>query len=150
MPGLARISAIPSEAEATLARETKQALSLRLSGTSSLDLLAMDVASSEPIIRIPATAARLLVQILDEMGQGNAVKVIPVHPELTTQEAAELLNVSRPTLIQLLREGHIEFRKVGTHRRVRLDSLMAYKRKLHADRLAALAELSAYDQELGI
>ncbi len=149
MPGLARISAIPSEAEATLARETKQALSLRLSGTSSLDLLAMDVAS-EPTIRIPATAARLLVQILDEMGQGNAVKVIPVHPELTTQEAAELLNVSRPTLIQLLREGHIEFRKVGTHRRVRLDSLMAYKRKLHADRLAALAELSAYDQELGI
>ena len=149
MPGLARISAIPSEAEATLARETKQALSLRLSGTSSLDLLAMDVAS-EPTIRIPATAARLLVQILDEMGQGNAVKVIPVHPELTTQEAAELLNVSRPTLIQLLREGHIDFRKVGTHRRVRLDSLMAYKRKLHADRLAALAELSAYDQELGI
>ncbi len=149
MPGLARISAIPSEAEATLARETKQALSLRLSGTSSLDLLAMDVAS-EPTIRIPATAARLLVQILDEMGQGNAVKVIPVHPELTTQEAAELLNVSRPTLIQLLREGHIAFRKVGTHRRVRLDSLMAYKRKLHADRLAALADLSAYDQELGI
>lgn len=149
MPGLARISAIPSEAEATLARETKQALSLRLSGTSSLDLLAMDVAS-KPTIRIPATAARLLVQILDEMGQGNAVKVIPVHPELTTQEAAELLNVSRPTLIQLLREGRIEFRKVGTHRRVRLDSLMAYKRKLHADRLAALTELSAYDQELGI
>ena len=149
MPGLARVLAIPSEAEATLARETKQALSLRLSGTSSLDLLAMDVAS-KPTIRIPATAVRLLVQILDEMGQGNAVKVIPVHPELTTQEAAELLNVSRPTLIQLLREGHIEFRKVGTHRRVRLDSLTAYKRKLHADRLAALAELSAYDQELGI
>ena len=149
MSGLARISAIPSEAEATLARETKQALSLHLSGTSSLDLLTMDVAS-EPTIRIPATAARLLVQILDEMGQGNAVKVIPVHPELTTQEAAELLNVSRPTLIQLLREGHIEFRKVGTHRRVRLDSLMVYKRKLHAGRVAALAELSAYDQELGI
>ena len=149
MPGLARISAIPSEAEATLARETKQALSLRLSGASSLDLLAMDVAS-EPSIKIPATAARLLVQSVDAMGRGNAVKVIPVHPELTTQEAAELLNVSRPTLIQLLREGHIEFRKVGTHRRVRLDSLMAYKRKLHADRLAALAELSAYDQELGI
>lgn len=149
MPGLARVLAIPSEAEATLARETKQALSLRLSGTSSLDLLAMDVAF-KPTIRIPATAVRLLVQILDEMGQGNAVKVIPVHPELTTQEAAELLNVSRPTLIQLLREGHIEFRKVGTHRRVRLDSLIAYKRKLHADRLAALAELSAYDQELGI
>ena len=98
MPALARVSAIPSEAEATLARETKQALSLRLSGTPSLDLLAMDVAS-KPTIRIPASAVRLLVQILDEMGQGNAVKLIPVHPEMTTQEAAELLNVSRPTLI---------------------------------------------------
>ena len=84
------------------------------------------------------------------MSRGHAVKVIPVLPELTTQEAADLLNVSRPTLIQLLGEGKIEFRKVGTHRRVRLDSLMSYKRALHADRLAALAELMAYDEELGI
>jgi len=139
---------IPSDADAILAQETKQALGLR-SNAATLDLRAMNLAS-EPTIRIPATAARLLIQILDEMSRGHAVKVIPVLPELTTQEAADLLNVSRPTLIQLLGDGKIEFRKVRTHRRVRLDSLMAYKRASHADRLAALAELTAYDQELGI
>jgi excisionase family DNA binding protein len=139
---------IPSEADATLAKETRQVLS-RLSATSTLDLRAMNLAK-EPTIRIPASAAHLLIQILDEMSRGNAVKLIPIHAELTTQEAADMLNISRPTLIQLLNEGGIEFRKVGTHRRVRFESVMRYKRQLDTERKAALAELSAYDQEIGL
>jgi excisionase family DNA binding protein len=139
---------IPSEADATLAKETRQVLS-RLSATSTLDLRAMNLAK-EPTIRIPASAAHLLIQILDEMSRGNAVKLIPIHAELTTQEAADILNISRPTLIQLLNEGGIEFRKVGTHRRVRFESVMHYKRQLDTERKAALAELSAYDQEIGL
>jgi excisionase family DNA binding protein len=75
---------------------------------------------------------------------------VPVHAELTTQEAADLLNVSRPTLIQLLEEGKIPFRKVGTHRRVGMEQLMKYKRELETNRRAALAELVAYDQEIGL
>jgi excisionase family DNA binding protein len=124
---------IPTEAEALVAGATKDIFAPRL-GT----------------VRIPASAARLLVQILDEMSRGNAVKIVPVHAELTTQEAADLLNVSRPTLIQMLEEGKIPFRKVGTHRRIRTEKLMGYKRQLEADRRAALAELVAYDQELGL
>ncbi len=92
----------------------------------------------------------MLVGILDEMGRGNTVTVIPVHPELTTQEAADMLDISRPSLIQLLNEGKMEFRKIGTHRRVRFESVIAYKRRVHAERLAALAELAAYDHEIGI
>ena len=84
------------------------------------------------------------------MSRGNAVKIVPVHAELTTQEAADLLNVSRPTLIQMLEEGKIPFRKVGLHRRVRMEKLMQYKRQLEADRRAALAKLVAYDQEIGL
>jgi excisionase family DNA binding protein len=140
---------IPSEAETTLAKETKQILAQGLSSTLPLDLRAMNYAK-QPTIRIPASAARLLMQILDEMSRGNAVKMIPVHAELTTQEAADMLNISRPSLIQLLNEGKIEFRKVGTHRRIRLENVVSYKRRLDADRKAALDELSAYDQELGL
>jgi excisionase family DNA binding protein len=73
-----------------------------------------------------------------------------VRAELTTQEAADMLDISRPSLIQLLVEGKIEYRRVGTHRRVRFDSLMKHKREADAARRAALAELAAYDQELGI
>ena len=76
--------------------------------------------------------------------------LIPVHAELTTQEAADMLNISRPSLIQLLDDGKMEYRKVGTHRRVRFDALMAYKRQSDAERRAALVELAAYDQEIGI
>ena len=70
--------------------------------------------------------------------------------EMSTQEAADLLNVSCPTLIQMLDAGALEYRKVGTDRRIRVDSLMAHKHKLDADRRTSLAELSAYDQEIGL
>ncbi|MGC9158548.1 MAG: helix-turn-helix domain-containing protein [Terracidiphilus sp.] len=78
------------------------------------------------------------------------MKLIPINAELTTQQAADLLNISRPTLIRLLKEGKIEFHKVGTHRRVPFKSAMAFKRQIDEERRAALAELVAYDQELGI
>ena len=96
-------------------------------------------------MKLPASAVRVLVRILDQLGRGNAVAVMPVHAELTTQEAADMLNISRPSLIRLLDEGKIEFRKVGTHRRVRFQALMAFKRQAKADRKAVLAELAAYD-----
>jgi excisionase family DNA binding protein len=106
--------------------------------------------SSEATVKLPASAVRLLVRILEEMARGNAVTLIPVHAELTTQEAADMLNISRPSLIQLLEAGEIDYRRVGTHRRVRFEALMKYKRRVDAARRKALEELVAYDQELGI
>jgi excisionase family DNA binding protein len=140
---------IPSEAEAVLAKQTKEILAPRIGKNTSIDLRAMDFAS-EPTVKIPASAARLLVQILDEMSRGTSVKIVPVHAELTTQEAADLLNVSRPALIQMLEQEQIPFRKVGTHRRIPFAKAIEYKRKLESDRKAALAELIAYDQEIGL
>jgi len=141
-------SEIPSEADARLAGKTRLLL------TPLIDDLPQEAESlpltAEETIQLPRAAIRLLAQILDEMSRGNAVKVIPVHAELTTQEAADLLNVSRPTLIQMLESGALPFRKVGTHRRIRVDTLMAHERKLDAERIAALTELSAYDQQIGL
>jgi len=142
------IPALPSEDEVLLARQTSRALASRKQTPKPLRLRMLDDPTGT--IRIPAPAVRMLIHILEEMARGNAVSLIPVHAELTTQEAADMLNISRPSLIQLLEEGKIAFRKVGTHRRIRLNALLKYKRQADADRRAALADLAAYDQELGI
>jgi excisionase family DNA binding protein len=84
------------------------------------------------------------------MAKGNAVTLIPVHAELTTQQAAKILNVSRPFLIEQLEKSVIPYRKVGTHRRVMFKDLMEYKQTMDHNRLNALEELSAIDQELGL
>jgi excisionase family DNA binding protein len=140
---------LPSEAEAILAKESSRVLASRVQTAEPLRLRMLDD-PAKGTVKIPASAVRMLVHILEEMARGNAVTLIPVHAELTTQEAADMLNISRPSLIQILDQGKIEFRRVGTHRRVRFEGLMAYKRRADADRRAALAELAAYDQELGI
>src|SRR2546428_183555 len=139
-----------SEAEAILAKETSRVLAARMRKDEPLRLRILDDPSPEGTFNLPASALRLLVRILEEIARGNAVTLIPVHAELTTQEAADMLNISRPSLIQLLDEGKIEFRRIGTHRRVRFEALMEYKRQADADRRKVLAQLAAYDQELGI
>jgi len=143
------VPTLPTEMDATLARETSRSLASRMRSKTPLSFRVGDAAKEETL-QLPVPAVQMLVRILEEMARGNAVTLIPVHAELTTQEAADMLNISRPSLIQLLDEGKIEYRKVGTHRRIRFDALMAYKRQSDAARRAALAELAAYDQEIGI
>jgi excisionase family DNA binding protein len=141
----------PTEADATLARESARRLALQLAkanGTMQLRVVEPDGGSET--VTIPTVAFRLLVTILAEMASGNAVRLIPHHAELTTQEAAELLNVSRPYLVRLLDDGRIPFRRVGTHRRVLFKDVMTYKGEHHRARKAALDELSRLDQELGL
>jgi excisionase family DNA binding protein len=143
--------ALPSEKEAALARESSHKLARHLPRRrSSLQVRLLHKGREAETLEIPALAARLLLDILKQMANGNAVTILPVHPELSTQQAAELLNVSRPFLIQLLDQGHIPCRKVGTHRRVRFEDLIAYKRHEDQRRREALDELAAHDQELGL
>jgi excisionase family DNA binding protein len=84
------------------------------------------------------------------MAQRNAVTLIPVHAELTTQQAAELLNVSRPFVIKLIEDKVLPCKMVGTHRRVLFSDLMQYKQTIDAERLKVLEELAAQAQELGM
>lgn len=99
-------------------------------------------------IELPTSALRLLVDILAELADGNAVKVVPVHAELTTQEAADMLNVSRPHLVKLLEDGALPFHRAGKHRRVKFADLMHYKDARERASEEAMAELASQAQEL--
>ncbi len=142
----------PTAADVLLALEASRRLTKFLAAKPKKLLRVRIEPENEPdeSISIPVTAFRLLNSILTEMAKGNAVTLIPVHAELTTQQAAQILNVSRPFLIEQLEKGVIPYRKVGTHRRVMFKDLMEYKQTMDHNRLNALEELSAIDQELGL
>lgn len=101
-------------------------------------------------VELPTSALRLLVDILAELADGNAVKVVPIHAELTTQEAAGLLNVSRPHLVKLLEEGALPFHKTGKHRRIRFADLMQFKAERDRSSEQAMEKLVRQAQELNM
>ena len=141
----------PTEAEASLARESSRRLaSHKIGKRTSVRIQLVDDREKAEAVAVPASALRLFVHLLTEMSQGNAVTLIPTHAELSTQEAADLLNVSRPFLVKLLDERKIPCRTVGKYRRVRFDDLMAYKRKDDEARAKVLEQLTAEAQELGM
>lgn len=142
----------PSQDDATRAADALPALQSYLSRhrePSGSVHLAVEEDDGQTVV-VPAAALRLLVRILAHMAAGQGVSVVPSRAELTTQQAADLLNVSRPYLIGLLNEGKIDYRMVGTHRRVLMESLVEYKRGDDDLRRSAADELSALNQELGL
>ncbi len=144
-------TATPTAADARLARESLTRIDQILeAGPSDLRLCIRSDEPAGPEVRLPVSAVRLLKDILAEMAQGHAVTLLPVAAELTTQQAAGLLNVSWPFLIGLVEAGQTPFRRVGQHRRVRLDDLLAYKRKDDETRRRIADELMADAQELGM
>jgi excisionase family DNA binding protein len=144
------LAIITSETDALLAQETSRRLAPLLGKNTEYRLQFLSNGEPGEVLTVPATALHLLVQILAEMAQGNAVTLTPIQAELTTQQAADILNVSRPYFVQLLDNGEIPHRKVGTHRRVLLEDVLHYKADIKAKRHQVLDELTAYDQELGL
>ena len=99
---------------------------------------------------VPQVVVELLARVLAHLANGQGVSIVPANAELTTQQAADMLNVSRPYLIGLLDAGEVEYRKVGTHRRVLAGSLLEYKRRDDMRRRDAADELSVLTQEMGL
>jgi len=133
---------IPTEEDAKVATESSRILAAK-----PRTELRVRLDDGQEIV-LPKGVARLLSHILTEMSQGNAVTLFPIHAQLTTQEAAEVLNVSRPFVVKLLESGEIPFHRVGTHRRIHFRDLEAYKKKAENTRQEAMSELAAEAQKL--
>jgi len=101
-------------------------------------------------LSLPYSVYRVLEQVVHEMARGNAVRVLAVKAELSTQQAADLLNVSRPHLVKLLERGEIPYHRAGSHRRVVLEDLLVYKERRDRERLEALDEITRVSSELGL
>lgn len=149
MVALTQTPYIPTEEDAQLSKESSRILATHISNKAHR-LKIVEEDGTEQDATIPAAAYGLLIDILTQMARGNAVTIIPIHAELTTQEAADLINVSRPFLIKQLEEDIIPHHKVGRHRRVRFSDLMEYKQNIDAARSKVLDELVAISEELGL
>lgn len=143
---------IPNTQEAEIARQSSKILARHLASDTKQPVQVTLQASlgSPAIITLPASTLRLLLNILIQIADGNAVALVPIHAELTSQEAANLLNVSRPYLIQLLEAGQIPCRKVGTRHRILFQDLLHYKQKIDAQRLKVLEQLTEQAQLLNL
>jgi excisionase family DNA binding protein len=150
MRSISKIAALPASADSKAALETLKALSTS-AGPSAKEAVRLHFRSrtgASQNVPLPPLALQLLIEILRQTAAGNAVSVVPLRKEVTTHEAAEMLNVSRPFVIGLLEKREIPFRKVGTHRRIPLVALLKYKCKTDVIRDEALDFLAAQAQEL--
>ena len=140
---------LPAEKEVEAAVQGQRALAAYLAtGFETQRIQIFDEKNQAHQVELPTSALRLLVDILSELANGNAVRVVPVHAELTTQEAADLLNVSRPHLVKLLEDGVLPYHKTGKHRRVRFEHLMHFKSERDRASEIAMEELAKQAQEL--
>ena len=142
---------MPSQLEIENANQLRQivASAIRDDQDTVLKVVHPKERTAEPITLAPAIAQSLL-EVLRLISSGSGFMVIPVTAELTTQQAADLLNVSRPFLVGLLEKGEIDFHKVGRHRRVKAVDLFAYKEKRDRVRDMILEEMAAADAESGL
>jgi excisionase family DNA binding protein len=141
-----KIAHLPTPQEIEQAKQSSRTLSKYTSAERvQLSLRGSNGEADELIL--PGHVLQILLDVLAEMSRGNAISLMPTHQELSTQEAAALLNVSRPFLVGLLEKQEIPFRKVGSHRRVYLKDVLEYKERIDQRRSQALDQLAEISQK---
>ena len=139
---------IANEDEALIAREAVARLQPLADAGQDVRLRVNE--SADIVVPLPAAAVVAITRVLAAMAERRPVSVIPMDAELTTQQAADMLNVSRPHLTKLLDQGALPHRKVGTHRRVLVADVLAFKAEARAKQSKAIDEMVALSQDLGL
>lgn len=140
---------VADEAEAVVARRAADSLKAVAEANESVKV-SIEGPGPRIIVPLPAPAVAMFHAVLEAMANRTPISLIPYDAELSTQQAADFLNVSRPFLVGKLESGELSYRKVGTHRRVRFSDLVAYERKSRADQVVALAHLHDEERRLGL
>jgi excisionase family DNA binding protein len=136
---------LPSDDEKAAANQLRQILASQAAGDAKLRVLNAQKQTAE--ITLTPALSNILMELLRHIGRGDAVTLVPVHEMLTTQQAADILNVSRPFFVTLLDRGEIHYTTVGRHRRIKAEDLFAYKHKRDESRSKALSDLAELDGE---
>lgn len=139
---------LPTQDESIKAKQAANALAKSADAKKMLSLRLNQNGEGETTIKLPPAISNIVLELLLLIGKGEAVTLVPFGAELTTQEAADMLNVSRPFLIKLIERGEIPHNKVGTHRRIKAEHLFKYKQRRDAGREKALQKLIDLGQEI--
>lgn len=146
-----KVNTLPNDQEIALAKLSSQELSAVLATNGEVsDFNVVSENGETHCVKLSKNAVKLMIEVLTQLGNGNSVNITPIHAELTTQEAADLLNMSRPTFIKLLDSNDLPYSRTGNRRKVAFSDVINYKQTLEEKRLLALDELSSLDQELGL
>ena len=139
----------PSKEERKIAMESYNALAEALEQLHTKNP-EIEIEETQDKIKVPLKVLKLLAKILKATSQGKPISIVPIATEMTTQAAAELLGCSRPHLVKLLEKGEIDFTKIGKHRRVKYEDIVAYKKKKKAEQKEMLIKIMAADEESGL
>lgn len=139
---------LPSQRERDAANQLRTVLAAQATGEREQRLEVTDNTGGRAEIALTPVLSGLLIELLRHIGAGDAVTLVPVSKMLSTQQAADILNVSRPFLISRLESGEVPFELVGRHRRIKAEELFAYKRRRDEQRAAALSTLAELDADL--
>jgi excisionase family DNA binding protein len=141
---------VADEAEAIIARKAADRLKTVAEANQSINITVDGKEDSKITVPLPARALTLIYEVLEAMANRTPMSIIPHDAELTTQQSADYLNVSRPYLIKQLDADQLPFRKVGSHRRVRFADLIEYEHKCRENQKKALVDLNEEAKRLGL
>lgn len=142
---------LPNAEETELARHGRQRLSAAIETSGEPQKISViDKAGKAHEVVLPSDALNMMIEVLNQLGQGNSVSLTPIHAELTTQEGADILNISHSKFIKLIDSKEIPYSRTGNRRKINYSDIVEYKARQQENRLIALAELSASDQDMDL